>query len=76
MRAKFNAYFRWTVYKVDNWDDRIYVYERDLPGMFTSPAAYGRTSAVYLVGTYKTKALQISARLGLDHARLQILWKI
>ena len=27
---------------MDNWDDRIYVYERDAPGSFTVPARYGR----------------------------------
>ena len=26
----------------DNWDDRIYAYERDLPGSFNVPAFYGR----------------------------------
>lgn len=75
VRPAFNVYLRWTVYKVDNWDDRIYVYERDLPGMFTSPAAYGRACAVYLVGTYKFRALQVSARLGMDHSRFQLSWK-
>lgn len=33
---------RTTVYKVDNWDDRIYVYEQDAPGNFNVPALYGR----------------------------------
>lgn len=30
------------VFHVDWWDDRIYVYERDLPGTFNCPALYGR----------------------------------
>jgi hypothetical protein len=30
------------LFKVDDWDDRIYVYERDAPGSFTVPARYGR----------------------------------
>lgn len=29
-------------FKVDDWDDRIYVYERDIPGAFNVPALYGR----------------------------------
>lgn len=33
---------RATLYKVDNWDDRIYVYEQDAPGTFNVPALYGR----------------------------------
>ena len=38
----FSAYIRAGVFKVDNWDDRIYVYERDAPGGFNVPAMYGR----------------------------------
>ena len=30
------------LFKVDHWDDRIYVYEHDAPGAFTVPARYGR----------------------------------
>lgn len=38
----------WTInaqagaFRADNWDDRIYVYMRDLPGNFSVPALYGR----------------------------------
>jgi len=38
----FTAYLRQGIFKVDDWDDRIYVYERDAPGNFTVPAYYGR----------------------------------
>lgn len=41
-REKFSAYARAGLFKVDNWDDRIYVYERDAPGSFNVPAIYGR----------------------------------
>ena len=37
-----SLYARGGLFKVDNWDDRIYVYERDAPGSFTAPARYGR----------------------------------
>ncbi len=36
-----SAYLRGTIFIVDNWDDRIYSYERDAPGSFTVPAYYG-----------------------------------
>lgn len=36
------SYFRAGIFCVDNWDDRIYVYERDAPGGFNVPAMYGR----------------------------------
>jgi hypothetical protein len=39
-RLKF--YLRQGVFRIDDWDDRIYVYERDGPGNFTVPAFYGR----------------------------------
>lgn len=36
------VWVRGGLFKVDAWDDRIYVYERDAPGSFTVPARYGR----------------------------------
>lgn len=41
-------YLRGGLFKVDHWDDRIYVYERDAPGAFTVPARYGRGWAASL----------------------------
>lgn len=35
-------YVRQGLFFVDDWDDRIYVYERDAPGSFNVPAMYGR----------------------------------
>jgi hypothetical protein len=29
-------------FKIDEWDDRIYAYERSAPGSFKVPAYYGR----------------------------------
>ena len=37
-----NLWCRFTLFKVDSWDDRIYSYERDAPGSFNVPAYYGR----------------------------------
>lgn len=39
---RLSCYLRGGLFKVDDWDDRIYVYERDAPGSFTVPARYGR----------------------------------
>ena len=41
-RAGLKAYLRQGIFRIDNWDDRIYVYERDAPGNFNVPAYYGR----------------------------------
>lgn len=37
-----SIYLRYGLFHVDDWDDRIYVYERDAPGNFNVPAFYGR----------------------------------
>ena len=37
----------------DNWDDRIYAYERDLPGSFNVPAFYGRGYWISLNGNWR-----------------------
>lgn len=42
------VFLRGTMYIVDNWDDRIYSYERDAPGAFNVPAYYGRGYALSL----------------------------
>lgn len=40
--GNLSLYVRQGVFCVDDWDDRIYVYERDAPGSFNVPAMYGR----------------------------------
>ena len=47
------AYLRWTLFKVDDWADRIYVYERDAPGSFNVPAYYGKGWSLSLTGSWK-----------------------
>ncbi|MCQ2142237.1 MAG: hypothetical protein MJY83_07820 [Bacteroidales bacterium] len=54
-KERFLSYLRATLFQVDSWDDRIYVYERDMPGTFTSPAYYGRGFAMSLYSGYKMK---------------------
>ena len=39
---EISVYLRQGVFFVDDWEDRIYVYERDAPGSFNVPAMYGR----------------------------------
>lgn len=45
-----NAYLSQEIFRVDNWNDRIYVYQKDAPGNFTVPACYGRgvRASIYL----------------------------
>ena len=35
-------YLRQGIFLIDDWDDRIYAYERNAPGNFSVPAYYGR----------------------------------
>lgn len=64
-RHKLSAYIRAAVFMVDDWDDRIYVYERDIPGSFTVPAYYGRGyTASAVIGSVWGR-LGSSARLGI-----------
>ena len=51
------VYLRYGVYRIDEWDDRIYVYERDAPGNFNVPAYYGRGmwGAAYLKWNFMKK---------------------
>ena len=69
MTDRFSAYLRGTVFIVDNWDDRIYSYERDAPGNFTVPSYYGRgwslgayAGAKFGLGKKKYKALKLYFR--------------
>lgn len=48
-----SAYLRGTVFRIDNWDDRIYSYERDAPGNFSVPAYYGRGLSLAWTGGCK-----------------------
>ena len=41
-KSKITIHQRFGAFCVDNWDDRIYVYEYDAPGNFNVPAYYGR----------------------------------
>lgn len=47
------VFLRGTAFIADNWDDRIYCYERDAPGSFNVPAYYGRGYALSLVARMK-----------------------
>ena len=51
MPVKFSL--RCGVFMADSWDDRIYVYERDIPGSFNVPALYGRGYWISLTGNWK-----------------------
>ena len=42
MVSNLSVWLRQGLFRIDDWDDRIYVYERSAPGAFNVPAYYGR----------------------------------
>ena len=50
---KSALHLRLGTFFIDDWDDRIYSYERDAPGSFNVPAYYGRGVWTALVGSWK-----------------------
>lgn len=66
----YAAYLRVTGFVIDNWPDRIYVYERDAPGTFSVPAYYGRGASFSAVGGAKWRFGRLDLRLNLRAAVL------
>ena len=54
-RRSISVYARFSLFCVDNWDDRIYVYERDAPGAFNVPAYYGRGYALSIAAALRCR---------------------
>lgn len=52
-KERLKLYLRAGAFMIDNWDDRIYVYERDAPGVFNVPAYYGRGATGSMVASLK-----------------------
>ena len=52
---KAMLWLRGTAFRIDDWDDRIYAYERDAPGNFSVPAYYGRGYALSCYGGWKVR---------------------
>lgn len=50
---KFSLHIRQMYFMVDEWDDRIYAYERDAPGNYSVPAFYGRGLNTALMLSWK-----------------------
>lgn len=51
--GKWNYYLKQGFFMVDDWDDRIYAYERDVPGAYNVPAFYGRGMWTSLMTSWK-----------------------
>ncbi len=47
----FSFWGRGTLFRADSWNVRLYCYERDLPGLFSVPAYWGRGFSLSAYGT-------------------------
>ena len=59
---RWAVYLRGTAFVVDSWEDRIYIYERDIQGAFSVPAYYGRGCSLSAVTSLKIKKFTLGAR--------------
>lgn len=63
---KCSLYLRSGMFRIDNWEDRIYSYERDAPGNFSVPSYYGRGFWTSLNGSWRySRWGRLYARFGL-----------
>ena len=62
---RISLYARATLFASDNWDERIYIYERDAPGNFNMKAYYGRGWAASAVAGWKIKKQRVHLRASL-----------
>jgi hypothetical protein len=59
---RWSLYIRGTAFVVDDWEDRIYIYERDIRGAFSVPAYYGRGCSLSAVTSLKVGEVTLGAR--------------
>lgn len=62
-RGNGYMYLRLTAFAADSWDDRVYCYERDIPGSFTVPAYYGRGFGSNLICSRKWRLGRSSLKM-------------
>lgn len=63
---KVGIHLRQGVFMIDEWDDRIYVYERDAAGSFNVPAFYGRGVWTSLYATLRlSQKMKLNMRASL-----------
>ena len=55
-----SLWLRATVFDIRSWADRIYVYERDVPGSFNVPAYYGKGYSLALFAAWKELRLRLA----------------
>lgn len=72
----YAAYLRFTLFRIDDWDDRIYVYERDAPGSFNVPAYYGRGLSISFAASAGLEGVKARHRFHLRAAYTAYPWNL
>lgn len=75
LRPSVSAYARLTLFRIDNWNDRIYSYERDAPGNLSIPAYYGRGFRLNLYASWKKDFRKGRIRLYVGGGWTSYPWK-
>lgn len=73
MPERFSLWMRTGVFRIDEWSDRIYAYERDAPGSFNVPAYYGRGFWAALYGGARIARM---CRIWVRCAHTSFIWSI
>lgn len=60
-----STYFRFSAFRIPEWADRIYCYERDAPGTFSVPAYSGTGLSASLVTGYKLRLWRLTLKANL-----------
>ncbi len=60
---RFKVHARGTIFRIDKWNDRIYAYERGVPGSFSIPAYYGRGWGLNITAGWKPSLGRARLRL-------------
>ena len=72
-KKKWEVTTRVTAYYVDNWEGRIYSYERDVPGSFSVPFYHKKGFDCYLYGKIEfSKRAKLYLKVGSKRAKIQL----
>jgi competence ComEA-like helix-hairpin-helix protein len=69
-RKRWRIEARWTSFDSPSYDSRLYAYESDLPGVWSSVAFYGRGTRWYLLAMARLGPIRLGAKLA-ETVRLQ-----
>jgi hypothetical protein len=60
---KFSMVLHTVLFNTDAWENKIYLWEKDLPGAFSMPMLYGRGSRTAIFARYNVKNLSLLIKI-------------